>query len=310
MRLEQLRQFIAVAQTGNFRKASKELGISQPALTRSIQNLEQYFNVPLFDRLSSGVILTYYGRSVMEWAEETVASSRNIKRYVDLLSKASTGTLVVGTGSYFMDNILAIALSRFLQRYPKLTIRVIKTSGRNAENMLLNHEIDIFLGLIDGTLKTEEIFVKTFETGPVIIFCRKSHPLLKISGPDLAVVLKYPFVGPIVPEEVRVQVNRFRYELTGENRPFIDIEFDSYAQIRKLVELSNCVGGLPESIMNPYLKDGLFVRLPVSLPDISHTTSISYLKERTLLPATILIVEELTKIVQGKSREIRPGEPA
>lgn len=307
--MEQLRQFIAVAQIGNFRKASKELGISQPALTRSIQNLEQYFNVPLLDRLSSGVILTYYGKSVMEWAEETVESSRNIKRFVDLLSEASTGALVIGTGSYFMDNILAIALSRFLRRYPKLIIKVIKATGRNAENMLLSQEIDIYLGLIDGALKTEDIFVKTIETGPMIIFCRKGHPLLNISGPDMALVLKYPFIGPIAPEEIRVQANRYRYELTGENRPFMDIEFDSYAQIRKIVELSDCVGGLPESIMTPYLNDGLFVGLPVSLPGIKHFTSISYLRDRTFLPATKFIVEELTKIVEEGSRELsRNGE--
>ena len=304
MRLEQLQQFITVAKFGNFRKASRELGISQPALTRSIQNLEQYFNAPLFDRLASGVTLTYYGRSVIEWAEETVASSRNIKRYVHLLSEASTGTLVIGTGSYFMDNILAVALGKFLQRYPHLRIRVIKDTGKNAENMLVNHEIDIFLGMIDGTLKSKDVVVKTFETGPITIFCRQSHPLLNISGPDLAVVLKYPFVGPIVPEVIREKGNRYRYELTGEDRPLIDIEFDSYAQIRKLVELSNCVGGLPESIMAPYLNDGLFVGLPVSLPGIKHYISISYLKDRTFLPATLLIVEELTKIIRGKSREL------
>ena len=309
MRLEQLRQFIAVAQKGNFRKASKELGISQPALTRSIQNLEQYFNAPLFDRLASGVTLTYYGRSVMEWAEETVASSLNIKRYVHLLSEASTGTLVIGTGSYFMDNILAVALGKFLQRYPHLRIRVIKDTGKNAENMLVNHEIDIFLGMIDGTLKSKDVVVKTFETGPITIFCRQSHPLLNISGPDLAVVLKYPFVGPIVPEVIREKGDRYRYELTGEDRPLIDIEFDSYSQIRKLVELSNCVGAIPESLMAPYLNDGLFVGLPVSLPGIKHYTSISYLRDRTFLPATKLIVEELTKIVEEGSRELsRNGE--
>ncbi len=303
MRIEQLQQFIAVAQKGNFRKASKELGISQPALTRSIQNLEQYFNVPLFDRLASGVALTYYGKSVMEWAEETVESSLNIKRYVHLLSEASTGTLVIGTGSYFMDNILSVALGKFLERYPHLSIRVIKDTGINAENMLLNHEVDIFLGMIDGTLKSEEIIVDKFETGPITIFCRQSHPLLNISHPALAVVLKYPFVGPIAPKEVLANVNHLRYELTGEDRPLIDIEFDSYSQIRKLVEISNCVGGLPESTMAPYLNDGLFVRLPVSLPDTKHYTSISYLRDRTFLPATKLIVEELTRIVHKMARE-------
>jgi len=304
MRLEQLRQLIAVAQYGNFRKASKELGISQPALTRSIQNLEHYFEVPLFDRLASGVTLTYYGKSVMEWAEETVTSSLNIKRYVHLLSEASTGTLVIGTGSYFMDNILSVALGKFLQRYPNLSIRVIKDTGKNAEIMLLNHEIDIFLGMIDGTLRSTEIMVKTFETGPITIFCRQSHPLLNISNPDLAVVLKYPFVGPIVPKDVLVNANHLRYELTGEDRPLLDIEFDSYSQIRKLVELSNCVGAIPESIMAPYLNDGSFVGLPVSLPGIKHYTSISYLRDRTFLPATRLLVEELTKIVQKRSKEL------
>ncbi len=240
----------------------------------------------------------------MVWAEKTIASSLNVKRYVDLLSKASTGTLVIGTGSYFMDNILSVALGKFLQRYPKLHIRVIKDTGKNAENMLLNQEIDIFLGTIDGTLKGEDIKVKTLETGPVTIFCRQSHPLLNISRPDLAVVFKYPVVGPIPPEEVRVQIDRYRYELTGEERPFIDVELDSYAQVRKLVETSNCVGGLPESIMTLYLNDGLFVGLPVSLPSIKHFTSISYLRERTFLPATRLLVEELTKIVQERALEL------
>jgi DNA-binding transcriptional LysR family regulator len=239
----------------------------------------------------------------MEWAEETVASSKNIKRYIHLLSEVSTGILVIGTGSYFMDNILAVALGNFLRRYPRLNIRAIKDTGKNAEIMLLNHEIDIFLGMIDGTWTSDDIVVKTFETGPIAIFCRQSHPILNISGPDLAVVLKYPFVGPIVPRDILANANRLRYELTGEELPLIDIELDSYSQIRKLVELSNCVGGLPESIMTPYLNDGLFVRLPVSLPGIKHYVSISYLKDRTLLPATKLIVEELTKIVQEMARE-------
>ena len=309
MRLEQLQQFIIVAKFGNFRKASRELGLSQPALTRSIQNLELYYNVPLFDRLSSGVALTEYGRTVMVWAEETIASSRSVKRYVDLLSDASIGSLVIGAGSYFDDFILVTAMSRLLEKHPKLNIRIIRDIGRNAENMILNRQIDIYLGMIDGKLKTEDVFVNKFETGPITIFCRQSHPLLNISGPDLAVVLKYPFVGPIVPEVIREKGDRYRYELTGEDRPLIDIEFDSYSQIRKLVELSNCVGAIPESIMAPYLNDGLFVGLPVSLPGIKHYTSISYLRDRTFLPATKLIVEELTKIVEEGSRELsRNGE--
>ncbi len=306
MRLEQLRQFIAVAQKGNFRKAGRELGISQPALTRSIQNLEQYFNVPLFDRLTSGVVLTEYGRSVMLWAQETINSSQNIKRYVDLLSEASTGTLVVGTGTYFADSVLAIALSRLLERYPKLNIRIIRDTGKNAEKMILSRQIDIFLGWSDDILKTHDILVNTIKTGPIVIFCRMGHPLLKICNPDLGAIFKYPFVGPIVPEEHRIRIDRFRYDLTGGHRPFFDIEFDSYPEVRRIVELSDCIGALPESNMIPFLNDDLFARLPVSL-DITHTVSISYLKERSLLPAAEYLIEELMKVVQEKLRILNAG---
>jgi len=310
MRLEQLKQFIVVAQKGNFRKAGRELGISQPALTRSIQNLEHYFSVPLFDRLSSGVALTEYGKTVMVWAEETVNASLNVKRYVDLLREASSGSLVIGTGAYFDDFLLATALSRLIKKYPKLNIRVIRETGKKAENMIITRQIDIFLGMIDGKLKGEDVFVTTFETGPILMFCRKGHPLLNILDLDMSVVLKYPIIGPIVPEKIRVMADRYRFELTGEERPFIDIEFDSYAQIRKIVELSDCVGALPVSIMTPYLRAGSLAGLPVSLPGIKHYASISYLKDRTLLPAAEFLIEALTKIVQAKSRELRPGEPA
>jgi len=293
---------------GNFRKAGRELGISQPALSRSIQNLEQYFNVPLFDRLSSGVILTEYGRSVMLWAEETITSSINVKRYVELLSGASTGKLVIGTGAYFADSVLAEAVGKVIKKSPSLNIKVIRDTWKNAERMLLNREIDLFLGWTDDTSRSNDITIKTLMTDPIILFCRKHHPLLRRYTLELGDVLKFPIAGPMVPDEVHEKIDRFRYEFTGVDQPLLAVEFDSYSEVRKVVELSDCIGGLPESCMLPYFKNGLLKRLPVSFPGLTGRAGISYLKGRTLLPATELIVEELTKIVKERSRELGQNE--
>jgi len=304
MRFEQLQQFVAVAQKGNFRKASKELGISQPALTRSIQNLEQYFNVPLFDRLPSGVALTEYGRTVIAWAEVTIASSLNVKRYIDLLSGVSTGKLVIGSGAYFADSVLAEAVGKVIKTSPSLNIKIIRGPWKDAERMLLNRQIDLFLGWTDETTTSMDIAVKTLLTEPIVLFCRKDHPLLSRNEPNLGDVLEFPIAGPMVPDEVLEKIDKFRYEYTDVDQPLLAVEFDSYSEVRKIVQLSDCVGGLPESCMLPYFKDGMFHRLPVSFPGLSGRAGISYLKGRTLLPATELLIEELTKIVQGRSQEL------
>jgi DNA-binding transcriptional LysR family regulator len=304
MRYEQVRQFIAVAQTGNFRKASKEIGISQPALTRSIQNLEHFFNAPLFDRLPTGVVLTEYGRTVLEWAQNAITNTDNIIRHIQLLRSMSTGKLIIGTGAYFADSFLAEALGKVIKKNPSLNIKVIRIIWNNAERMLLNREIDLFLGWTDENKTVKDITVKTIITDPIVLFTRKGHPLLRRYKPDLDDVFKYPIAGPMVPDEVQEKIDRFRYEFTGVDQPLLAVEFDSYSEVRKIVQLSDCVGGLPETIMLPYFTDGSFEKLPVSFPGLTGRAGISYLKGRTLLPAMELIVEELTKIVQEGAREL------
>jgi DNA-binding transcriptional LysR family regulator len=302
--MDQLRQLIAIAKNGNFRKASKELGISQPALTRSIQNLEHYFGVPLFDRLPNEVVLTEYGRNVKVWAEEIVTSTLNIKRYVELLSDASTGKLIIGTGAYFADSVLAEVVGKVIKKNPSLNIKVIRITWKSAERMLINRDIDLFLGWTDDTTRSKDITVKILLTDPIILFCRRHHPLLQRYKPELGDVLKFPIAGPMVPDEVQENIDRFRYEFTGVDQPLLAVEFDSYSEVRKVVELSDCVGGLPESCMIPYLKDGPFERLPVSFPGLTGRAGISYLKGRTLLPANELIIEELVQVIQGRVLEL------
>jgi len=304
MRFEQLRQFIAVAQKGNFRKASKELGISQPALTRSIQSLEHYFNVPLFDRLSNGVMMTEYGRTVLEWAENAITNTDNIKRQIHLLSAMSTGRLVIGTGAYFADSVLAEAVGKMIKKNPSLQIKVIRETWEKAEEMLLNRQIDLFLGRTDETSISENITVKTLLNDPIALFCRMQHPLVRRFKLELIDVLEFPMAGPMIHEEVHEELDQYRFELTGVHRPLLAIEFDSYSELRKVVQLSDCVGMLLESCMIPYFKEGLFKRLPVSFPGMTARAGISYLKDRTLLPATELIIKELTEIVQERSREV------
>jgi len=302
MRLDQLRQLLVVAQKGNFRRASKDLGISQPALSRSIQKLEEHFGVPLLDRLTSGVIPTTYGRVVVDWAEKTIASSENLKREVGLLEELFAGTFVVGTGPYFSDFILAEIISKIIKKHPQLKITVKMDQWRNLEELLLSHEVDLFLGYVDEVKNPKEITAIELLREPVAIFCRKGHPLLNSSNLKFEETFQYPLAGPAIPENLQGAIKRYIDDLIGtgvSNRPFLSIKFDSFSEVRRIVELSDCIGGLPESSVTPFLRDGNLVQLPVSIKGLYSSTGIAYLKDRTLLPSTEFFIEEISKRMSG-----------
>jgi DNA-binding transcriptional LysR family regulator len=305
MRLEQLRQFIAVAQKGNFRKASRELNISQPALSRSIQSLEQHFNVPLFDRLPGGVALTEYGHLVLDWAKETLSTSTNLLRHVELLENISTGMLVIATGPYFADSFLASAIAGVINRHPSIHIKVVRDVWKNAERMLVNREVDLFLGWIDEPVMSTNLKTITLISDTLVLFCRENHPIMEKMAPKFEDILKFPFAAPMLPEALLNAIDRSTDKYSVVRKPFVSVEFDTYSELRKIVEMSDCIGGLPENCIIPHLDKGSLKRIPVSIPGAGGSLGVSFLKGTTMLPGTKLIINELTKAVEARDQQVR-----
>lgn len=305
MRLEQLQQFVKVAQKGNFRKASRELGISQPALSRSIRNLEDHFGVPLFDRLPGGINLTRYGEIVLEWAQEILASSSNVKRHISFLEDVSTSRLIIAVGPYFADSFLAEAIAEVINRHPAMNIKVFGDTWKNAEGLLLNREVDLFLGWIDQPLSKENLSVIDIIQDSMVIFCRDNHPILEVSNPGMDDIMKFPFAGPVIPEPIQKAIDRMVPGTMGPTRPFLAVEFDKYSEVRKIVELTDCIGGLPGHCMRPFLGKGTLRQVPFSIPGAGGTLGASFLKGGTMLPGTKLIIEELTRVVKERLKAAR-----
>jgi DNA-binding transcriptional LysR family regulator len=305
MRLEQLQQFITVAQKGNFRKASQELNISQPALSRSIQGLEQHFNVPLLDRLSSGVILTEYGQLVLVWAKETVAASTNLLRHVELLENIAAGALVIATGPYFADSYLAEAIAALINVHPSIHIKVVRDIWKNAEQRLVNREIDLFLGWIDEPIMSSTLTAITLISDSMVLFCRENHPILQKTNPDFEDIMKFPFAAPRLPVALQNAIDRSTAEFRNPAQPFLSVEFDTFSELRKIVKMSDCIGGLPENCINPYLEENSLKKVPFSFPGAVGNLGVSFLKGATMLPGAKLIINELTRAVEERNQQVK-----
>ena len=168
--LSSYRIFYTVANTGNISKAAKELYISQPAISKSIQKLEESVGCKLFSRSSRGVVLTEEGKLLYEHvsaAFETLnLGEEKLKRSIEL----GVGHLKIGVSSTLCKYLLLPYLKEFIRQNPHITISITCQSTNETLKLLEDNKIDI--GLIgkpesiknihfDFLEEIEDVFVAT-----------------------------------------------------------------------------------------------------------------------------------------------------
>lgn len=146
MDITKIESFLMLAKEKNFAKASDRLYVSQPALSKRIQALENELAVPLFDRMGNHTFLTVQGKAFMPFAEEIIASYYNAKEYIKQIENMKFGTLNFGAtnfiGVYLMPQIIAL----FHKKYPSIKINMIINSSKNILEMLHKNQLEfVFL---------------------------------------------------------------------------------------------------------------------------------------------------------------------
>ena len=137
--------FYTVANAGNISKAAKELYISQPAISKSIQKLEENLNCKLFSRSSRGVVLTDEGKLLYEHVSEAFETltmgEEKLKRSIEL----GVGHLKIGVSSTLCKYLLLPYLKEFIRQNPHISISISCQSTNDTLKLLEDNKIDIGL---------------------------------------------------------------------------------------------------------------------------------------------------------------------
>lgn len=175
--LRHVQAFLAVAQTLHFGRAAKTLGVSQPALSRTIGWLEAELDAPLFDRTTRNVALTPVGRLLAEKAPETIAA---FKRLVDEVSRAATGEtghVSVGYMDFAINGPLPVLLKRFREKEPSVGVDLTYQPTTHQRTALLDRSLDI--GFLIGPLHHPAIATAPVEAAPLVVLLPRGHRLAK-----------------------------------------------------------------------------------------------------------------------------------
>jgi len=140
-----LKIFIEVAKCGNITKASEILFISQPAITKSIKQLENELGGKLFERKNKGVELTNEGKAIYEKVNPLLSQLDNIYNYFPSVEKLKAGVLRIGTVTSNVTILLRKSLNKFINSYPNIEIKITRAKENALVSMLRNNELDLLL---------------------------------------------------------------------------------------------------------------------------------------------------------------------
>ncbi|WP_213958748.1 MULTISPECIES: LysR substrate-binding domain-containing protein [unclassified Variovorax] len=176
MKLNALRDFQAVAERGSLRAAARQLGVAQPAMSRSIQELEKELGVTLFERRAKGVSLTSMGELFLRRTRAVRSELRRAQDEIAQARGAMHGQIRMCLSSVAHMALLPGALRPFHERYPDVRLEIIDGVVPSVEAELLDGAMDLYIGPAPLDLSPRLEVEKLFDNHRAI-FGRIGHPL-------------------------------------------------------------------------------------------------------------------------------------
>lgn len=203
MNLKRLRHFLALGETGNFSRAAEQVHLSQPALSRSIQLLEQECGATLFDRDRKGVVLTAAGHIVTERARRILLETGSLAQDLALLQRYQLGGCNFGAGPHPAAALVPQLLARALSEHPELKVNVEVAQPEQLLEQLRAERLDFFIAAIDGLAFDDTIAVTPLPTPTLACFVAAGHPLLKKKKWPKEHLLDFPWAATRTTSEIR-----------------------------------------------------------------------------------------------------------
>ena len=177
MKLHHFNEVVAIAERGSIRAAARHLNLAQPALTRSLAELERELGSPLFERRARGVVATPIGQAFVRRAISILNEVRRTREEVEQLSGDAGGTVTIGLSIAAHLALLPPTLRPFVVRYPHVRLHIIEGFYPTLITALRDGAVDFYIGPDAGPKLMPELSKEILSKGRRTILCRAGHPL-------------------------------------------------------------------------------------------------------------------------------------
>ena len=264
MELNHIRHFLALADAGSVGRAAQAIGVSQPALSKSIRRLEAELNVRLFDRTPRGCPLTRYGKTFLQHARVISLATRNAETSIRGMRGVSPDDLSVGVSPSLARTILPLASAALVKENPGLHVHVVTGMVDELLSKVSAGLIEFAVMALPEEASHADLEHEVLVSTELEVVGRKAHPLAKCARVALNDLLAYPWILPSGAASGRKALYR-SFTALGLPLPVPTIESDSITYISSFLQDSDYLSFLPLSLVGAH--DGLHELSPLNIDD-------------------------------------------
>jgi DNA-binding transcriptional LysR family regulator len=308
IRLRDLHVFFTVTQRGSMAKAATDLGITQPAVSRVIGNLEHALGARLLDRSAQGVEATIYGRALLKRSGVAFDELKQAIRDIDFLANPNVGEVRVGCQESIAAAILPPVIEQLFRRYPGVVPIVGEVAGPSLDfSELRARKVDLIVArlvspVVQGQL-LDDLNVQVLFDDDVVVAAGAQSRWARRRKIDLADLANEPWILT-EPNTWNRAILAEAFAARGMQMPKISLMTISVHLRTNLLASGRFITVFPRSVMNLYARRFSLKALPVNLPARPWPVAVVTLKNRTPSPVVELFIEQLRAF--SKSLATRP----
>ncbi|WP_313621514.1 LysR family transcriptional regulator [Pantoea septica] len=288
LKLHQLRAFVAVARQGSIRAASRLSGLSQPALTKAIQELEQVLGAKLFVRRQQGVVLTDVGDNFFRHASLVLEELRVAQEDIQQRLGLAGGQVNIGVGG------MPQVITQFHREYPLVKVRIVEGQLVSMIPELRQGELDFTINTYDQSHLDQELSFEKMMQRDYKVVVRKGHPMEKARSLEALQQCDWTMPTP------KGSYYRLLHDLFAERgmAPKIVVSCETFMACTSLVAQSDFVSILSVDVINDAVLGQQLVALDLDDPLPKATFYLIQRKETALTPMSAYMAQLFRRYCQ------------
>lgn len=293
--IKQFETFVAVAETGGFRRASERLNLSQSAVTAHIQQLENTLGVPLFHRTTREVRLTAAGAELLDRAKRTLSGVEDVIRSFRDEASMTKGKVLVACAPSFASSILPPLLASFQAHHPEIFVQVREAYGSEILDAIRADNVDFAIGPLEKD--QNDISFTHLLTDGFVAVVSGSHKLANRRSIKFADI----FDEPILAMPSRSAIRRVLENIFAENGHALAPKYEMlhHQTLINMAESQLGIAILPETAVPPS-RDGAYAVIPMTHPTVKRRMGILMARGHNPSPAARAVAELLPEFIRSK----------
>ncbi|SLN63854.1 HTH-type transcriptional regulator GbpR [Roseivivax jejudonensis] len=304
----ELRVFLSITHAGSINAAAEVMGMTQPALSRSLRRLEATLGAALFERHPHGMTLTPFGETLRRHAEMVEFETSRVVEEIRMLNGAASGFVRVGLVPSAVSTLLQPTLAAVNAKAPQIQVQVIEGAGDAMLAAVATGSVDFALiGSITADI-APDVSVTPIGTEEVCVAARPGHPLFRLEAPTLEDLTRYRWVLPEKGNAIWVGFDGL-FRRNGLEPPRPVVATNSIHTIKSIVCAEDYLTMMTRVIFAP--EEARDLIRPVPLPQAHwHREIVLARRYRPqVMPAEKLFLDELMREARhfGEAAAAMPG---